>query len=101
MIRSRLNPALPFALAATVLVVAPGCKYFKKGAPEESKEIKELTQKAAELDKATQEQQKAGAGQQAKLGQAGAGDVALNPGTMQLTDEQKKALHNLLDTRRG
>jgi hypothetical protein len=92
MIRSRLNPALPFALAATVLVVAPGCKYFKKGAPEESKEIKELTQKAAELDKATQEQQKAGAGQQSKLGQAGAGDVALNPATMQLTDEQKKAL---------
>jgi hypothetical protein len=92
MIRTRLNPALPFAVAATVLVLAPGCKYLKRGGTEESKEIKELTQKAAELDKAAQEQQKAGAAQQGRLEQAGAGDVGLNPATMQLTDEQKRAL---------
>jgi hypothetical protein len=73
-------------------VLAPGCKYLKRGGTEESKEIKELTQKAAELDKAAQEQQKAGAAQQGRLEQAGAGDVGLNPATMQLTDEQKRAL---------
>jgi hypothetical protein len=91
MYRSRLNPAMPFALAATVLVMAPGCKFFKKGGPEESKEIKELTQKAAELDKLSQQQHQAGAAQEQKLAQAGA-DVNLNPTTMQLTDEQKQAL---------
>jgi len=91
MYRSRLNPAMPFALAATVLVMAPGCKYFKKGGAEESKEIKELTQKAAELDKLSQQQHQAGTSQEQKLAQAGA-DVNLNPTTMQLTEEQKQAL---------
>ena len=80
--RSTLALAL---MAASLLVVAPACK-------REDPQIRELTQKAAEADKASQERNQAGAEEQKKLAQAGANDIKPNAETLQLTDEQKKAL---------
>lgn len=83
---SRLRLALA-APAAIVLLMAPGCK---KSKPEE-KEIQELAKKAGELDKLSQQANQQGQGQTQKLQQAGV-DVRPNPETMQLTEDQKKAL---------
>ncbi|GLH72738.1 hypothetical protein GETHLI_12400 [Geothrix limicola] len=80
------RPTLALALmAASILTVSTACK-------REDPQIKELTQKAAEADKANQQLNQAGTEQQKKLAQAGVNDIKPNAETLQLTDEQKKAL---------
>jgi hypothetical protein len=80
--RSTLALAL---MAASLLMVSTACK-------REDPQIRELTQKAAEADKASQQVSQAASEEQKKLAQAGVNDVKPNTETMQLTDEQKKAL---------
>jgi hypothetical protein len=75
-------------LAVAMLVLSPACK---RGA-EEPKEMKEVAQKVGELDKLSQEANKAGAEQNEKLKAAGVTDVKTDPQTLQLTDEQKAKL---------
>ncbi|MBI4911192.1 MAG: hypothetical protein HY823_00495 [Acidobacteria bacterium] len=84
----RLYLALLGLLTVATLTVAPGCK---RGSAEE-KEIKELSQKAAELDKLSQQANTTGGSQAQKLQQAGVTDIKPNAETLQLTEEQKKAL---------
>ena len=80
------RPTLALALmAASLLMVSTACK-------REDPQIRELTQKAAEADKANQQLNQAGSEQQKKLAQAGVNDIKPNAETLQLTDEQKKAL---------
>ncbi|WP_243286681.1 hypothetical protein [Geothrix terrae] len=80
------RPALALTLmAASILMVSTACK-------REDPQIRELTQKAAEADKASQQANQASAEQQKKLAQAGVNDIRPNAETLQLTDEQKKAL---------
>jgi len=80
------RPTLALALmAASILMVSTACK-------REDPQIRELTQKAAEADKASQQLNQAGTEQQKKLSQAGVNDIRPNAETLQLTDEQKKAL---------
>ncbi len=80
------RPTLALALmAASFLMVSTACK-------REDPQIRELTQKAAEADKAGQQLNQAGSEQQKKLAQAGVNDVKPNAETLQLSDEQKKAL---------
>jgi hypothetical protein len=74
-------------MAVAMLTLAPACR--RSG---EDKEIKELAQKAAELDKLNQQANTAGTEQSTQLKQAGVNDVRPNPATMQLTDEQKTYL---------
>ena len=80
--RSTLALAL---MAASLLVVSTACK-------REDPQIRELTQKAAEADKASQQVNQAASEEQKKLAQAGVNDIKPNAETLQLTDEQKKAL---------
>ena len=87
MISSRLSRIFLSALTVAVLLVAPGCK--RSG---EDKEIHELSQKAAELDKLSQQASSAQTEEAQKLKQAGVNDVKPNAATLQLTDEQKAAL---------
>jgi hypothetical protein len=86
---SRLSRYLLGALAVAVLAVSPACK--KTG---EDKEIHDLTQKAAELDKMTQQANVAGAEQNRNLKEAGVNDIRPNAETLQLTPEQKAALED-------
>jgi len=80
------RPTLALALlAASFLMVSTACK-------REDPQIKELTEKAAEADKAGQQLNQAGSDQQKKLAQAGVNDIKPNAETLQLSDEQKKAL---------
>ncbi|MBI1752882.1 MAG: hypothetical protein HY014_02000 [Acidobacteria bacterium] len=80
------RPTLALAMmAASILMVSTACK-------REDPQIRELTQKAAEADKANQQLNQAGTEQQKKLAQAGVNDVKPNAETLQLSDEQKKAL---------
>ena len=74
-------------LTVAVLILAPACK--KVG---ENKEIKDLSQKAAQLDALSQKANTAGSEQTRKLQEAGVNDVKPNAETLQLTDDQKKAL---------
>jgi uncharacterized coiled-coil DUF342 family protein len=80
--RSTLALAL---MAASLLTVSTACK-------REDPQIRELTEKAAQADKASQQLNQAGSDQQKKLAQAGVNDVKPNAETLQLTDDQKKAL---------
>ena len=80
------RPSLMLALmAASFLMMSTACK-------REDPQIRELTQKAAEADKASQRLNQASTDQQKKLTQAGVNDIRPNAETLQLTDEQKKAL---------
>ena len=72
-------------LAVPSLVLTVACK-------REDPQIRELTQKAAEADKAGQQLAQAGGAPQTKLAQAGVNDVKPNAETLLLTDDQKKAL---------
>ena len=72
-------------MAASFLMMSTACK-------REDPQIRELTQKAAEADKAGQQLNQASTEQQKKLAQAGVNDIKPNAETLQLTDEQKKAL---------
>ena len=78
--------ALAAGLAAAVFVL-PGCN-------REDAKIKEQMQQAAQADTQQQQIQQAGADQQKKLQEAGVTGVQPNPDTMQLTDEQRKALED-------
>jgi ABC-type phosphate transport system auxiliary subunit len=69
------------------LLAAPACR--RTG---EDKEIHDLSQKAAELDKLSQQVNTTGAEQVRKLKEAGVNDVRPSAATLQLTDEQKQAL---------
>jgi hypothetical protein len=80
--RSTLALAL---MAAPLMMVGTACK-------REDPQIRELTQKAAEADKTSQQVNQAASEEQKKLAQAGVNDVKPNAETLQLTDEQKKAL---------
>ncbi len=80
--RSTLALAL---MAMSLLSVSVACK-------REDPQIRELTQKAAEADKTSQQLNQVGSDQQKKLAQAGVNDVKPNAETLQLTEEQKKAL---------
>lgn len=103
MMQSRFRSALrsPFAATAaiTLLVMAPGCDKFRKKS--EDKEIQKLEEKAAELDKLSQQQQQAVGAQDEKLKQADVTDIKPNAETMQLTDEQKKALEERIKTEKN
>jgi hypothetical protein len=70
---------------ASVFMLFTACK-------REDPQIRELTEKAAAADKASQQLQQAGSEQQKKLQQAGVNDIRPNADTLQLTEEQKKAL---------
>jgi hypothetical protein len=70
---------------ASVFMLLTACK-------REDPQIRELTEKAAAADKASQQLQQAGSEQQKKLQQAGVNDIRPNADTLQLTEEQKKAL---------
>ncbi len=72
-------------LAVPSLVLTLACK-------REDPQIRELTQKANEADRAGQQLAQAGSEQQKKLAQAGVNDVKPNAETLLLTDDQKKAL---------
>jgi hypothetical protein len=74
-------------MTLAVLLVAPACK--RSG---EEKEIRDLSQKAAELDQLSQQAGASGTEQTKKLREAGVNDVRPNAATLQLTEEQKKAL---------
>jgi len=74
-------------LVMGMLLLAPACNRSS-----EDKEIQNLSQKAAELDKLTQQAGSAGAEQTSKLKQAGVNDVRPDAATLQLTEEQKAAL---------
>ncbi|MBS1767023.1 MAG: hypothetical protein JST05_06425 [Acidobacteria bacterium] len=78
--------ALAAGLAAAVFVL-PGCN-------REDAKIKEQMQQAAQADQTQQQIQSAGQQQQQALQKAGVTDVQPNPDTMQLTDEQRKALED-------
>jgi hypothetical protein len=69
------------------LAALPGCK--RSG---EDKEIRDLSQKAAELDKLSQQATSVESEEARKLKEAGVNDVKPNATTLQLTDEQKAAL---------
>jgi hypothetical protein len=75
------------ALMVAGLLAIPACK--RSG---EDKEIHELAQKAAELDKLSQQASGAQSEEARKLKEAGVNDVKPNAATLQLTDEQKAAL---------
>lgn len=98
MIVKRLLKHLMGILAIACLVISPACK--KKG-PEEPQEFKEITQKVGEMDKLSQQQSVAGQEQSRKLQEAGVTDVRPNPETMQLTEEQKKALEERVKTEKN
>ncbi len=87
MMTRRLTRFLVGVLVLMVMLAAPACK--RSG---EDKEIKDLSQKAAELDKLNQQATIAGSEQAKKLKEAGVNDVRPNAATLQLTEEQKQAL---------
>lgn len=86
----KLNPFTRYlfgALTVAILMISPACK--KTG---EDKVNQDLQQKAMELDKLSQKANASGADQNRKLQEAGVNDVRPNAETLQLTEDQKKAL---------
>jgi hypothetical protein len=77
------------AMTLATLVLAPACR--RSG---EDKEIRDLSQKAAELDKLSQQAGTAATEETRKLKAAGVNDVRPDAATLQLTDEQKAALED-------
>jgi predicted nuclease with TOPRIM domain len=82
---ARLGRISLFASLMAALLVLPGCK-------REDPQIRELTEKAAQADKAEQQLNQAGSEQAKKLAAAGVKGMVPNAETLQLSDEQKKAL---------
>lgn len=76
------------AFAVLALGLAPACK---RG-PEEPAEMKDLAQKIGDMDKLSQKANTAGTSQTQKLKEANVNDIRPNTETMQLTEDQKKAL---------
>lgn len=93
---SRIARLLFGALAVAMLTISPACK--KTG---EDKEIHELSQKAAELDKMSQKANVAGSEQSRNLKAAGVNDIRPNAETLQLTPEQKSALEERIKTEKN
>ncbi|BDU72439.1 hypothetical protein [Mesoterricola silvestris] len=87
MTRTTLSNSFLAAAAAAALMIAPAC-----GRNAGEKEVKDLSQKAAELETLNQKAGTASAEEQKKLAQAGVTNVAPNPDTLELTPEQKTAL---------
>jgi len=87
MTRTTLSKFLLAAAAAAALLVAPAC-----GRTEGEKQVKDLSQKAAELESLNQKAGAASAEEKRKLAQAGVNNVAPNPDTLELTPDQKTAL---------
>ncbi len=83
----RIQKILFGALTVGALLFAPGCNRAT-----ESKDVKELAQKAAELDQLNQQAAAASTVEQKKLAEAGVGKMAPDPATLQLTEPQKAAL---------
>jgi predicted nucleic acid-binding Zn-ribbon protein len=75
------------ALTALLFLAAPGCN--RTG---ENREIKDLSQKAAELEKLSQQASATKVEESRKLAQAGVNDAAPDVNTLQLTDAQRAAL---------
>ncbi|MBP1627145.1 MAG: hypothetical protein H6Q00_1620 [Holophagaceae bacterium] len=84
------------ALALTVLAFSVACNRSA-----EEKEFQALSKKAAELDSLSQKAGAEGAEQKKKLQAAGVNDVKPNTETMQLTEEQKKALEERIKTEKN
>jgi hypothetical protein len=74
-------------MTLAVLLVSSACR--PSG---EDKEIRDLSSKAAQLDKLNQQASATGADEAHKLKEAGVNDVRPDAATLQLTDEQKAAL---------
>jgi len=87
MILRRLFTFSLAALTVGLLLLAPACN--RSG---EDKEIRDLSQKAAELDKLSQQAGSTASEQTRKLKEAGVNDVRPDAATLQLTEEQKTAL---------
>ena len=83
----RMTHLLLGAMTALTLLVAPACN--RAGG---DKDVREMSQKAAELDKMNQQANQARTEEARKLAEAGVTNVAPNPETMQLTPEQRTAL---------
>ncbi|WP_005033445.1 hypothetical protein [Holophaga foetida] len=83
-------------LALTVLAFTVACNRSV-----EEKEFQALSKKAAELDALSQKAGTEGAEQQKKLQEAGINDVKPNTETMQLTEDQKKALEERIKTEKN
>jgi len=84
------------ALALTVLAFTVACNRSA-----EEKEFQALSKKAAELDSLSQKAGAQGADQKKKLQEAGVNDVKPNPDTMQLSEDQKKALEERIKTEKN
>lgn len=86
------------ALAVAALSFTLACNH-KKG-PEEPKEFKDIAEKIGEVDKLGQKAQAINQDQTQKLQEAGV--TGIRPGeTMQLTEEQKKALEERIKTEKN
>jgi hypothetical protein len=77
------------AMTLAILMLVPACR--RSG---EDKEIRDLSQKAAELDQLSQQAGTAANEETRKLKAAGVNDVRPDAATLQLTDEQKAALED-------
>jgi len=86
---NRISRHLLGALAVALLVLSPACN---KKTPEEPKEMKDVAQHVGELNNLSQKANLVGAEQSRKLKEAGVQDVRPNAETMQLSEDQKKAL---------
>lgn len=84
------------ALALTILAFTVACNRSA-----EEKEFQALSKKAAELDALSQKAGAQSAQQTKMLQQAGVNDVKPNTETMQLTEEQKKALEERIKTEKN
>lgn len=96
MVSNRFFRCFLGALAVAALTLAPAC-----GHRGEDKEIRDLSLKAAELDKLSQEANAAGNDETRKLKEAGVNDVRPNAATLQLTDEQKQALEQRIKSEKN
>jgi len=84
------------ALIVSILLAAPACN--RTG---ENKEIKEMSQRAAELEKLNQQAGATSAEETRKLAEAGINNVAPDPATLQLTDDQRKALEGRIKSEKN
>jgi len=87
MVTHRIHRYFLGALTVGALLFGPACN--RAG---DTKEIKELSQKAAELDKLNQQASAASTQEASKLAEAGLNKMAPDPATLQLTEAQKTAL---------
>jgi hypothetical protein len=95
MVFSRLARFAAAFFAVLALTLGTACNRSA-----EEKEIRDLTKKAAELDKLNQDTHVTGTDQAKKLKEAGA-DVKLNAETMQLSEEQKRVLEERIKSEKN